>query len=218
MNKKYWSMSSVDRASPEVIEWYASEILPVAAQHPHVSRAWLLETQTHVEDAGPNLPQLFAVYESRETDSTEGVYVPDVAEWEGAPGPIEHPRTAVRELLANLWFPAEGGEWWCSIRIDPLDTDDARDNWDELEDWYTFRHIGETLVADGMHQGWRLGNEVMQSGPPTQHDHFRWAMYEQTKQEDMLLHVNKEPLQPIWFRFVDQESFGRGFHRVVGRA
>lgn len=224
MKKRYWSMSSVDTASPEVVEWYAEEVLPAAAADDRVNRAWLLETTFHVEETGPNLPQLFAVYESREVESGDGVgalddvYIPDVGEWDAAPGPVERPRTSVREVLANLWFPSDGGEWWCSIRIDPIDTDDARENWEEIERWYTFRHLGETLVGEGLHQGWRLGHEVAQSGPTALHDHFRWAMYEQTKQEDMLLHVNKEPLQPIWFRFVDQESFGRGYHRVVGRA
>lgn len=216
--KMYWSMSSVDRATPEDIEWYAREILPTNAADPRVKRAWLLETRYHREEVGPNLPQLFAVYESVEVASIDDVYVPDVTEWDTAPGRIAHARVSVREVLANLWFPSEGGDWWCSIRIDPLDTPDARDNWNELEDWYTFRHLGETLVADGIHQGWRLGAEVVHSNPSKLHDHFRWAMYEQTKQEDMLLHVNKAPLQPIWYRFVDQESFGRGYHRVVGRA
>lgn len=216
--KKYWSMSSVDQAGPGVIEWYESQVFSRAAQHPRVSRAWLLETKSHAESTGPSLPHVFAVYESEEVASIDDVYVPDAAEWAAAPGGIEGPRVSVREVLANLWFPSDGGEWWCSIRIDPLDTDDARTNWEELEQWYTFRHLGETLIADGIHQGWRLGDEAVSSGPTVMHNHFRWAMYEQTKQEDMLLHVNKKPLQPIWFRFVDQDSFGRGYHRVVSRA
>lgn len=211
---RLWTISSVDDAAAGAAQWYADHAFAQGADDPRVARAWVLETADHHETEGPSAPAAFAIFESRDLQGPEDAYRPDPAQWDQCPVAVQGARVSTRQVIADLWFASNGGPWWCSIRIDPRN-DEVRGRWDELEDWYTFRHIGETAVGQGFHEAWRLGEELQASAPTTHHPHFRWAMYEQDRPEDMMVHVNKAPLQPIWHEFVDAESFSRGYHKVV---
>lgn len=214
---RYWTICSVDSAEPGAGTWYAENIFPSLSSDPRVARAWVLETTHHNEEDGPGMPAVFAVYESFDVAHPRDAMHPDAQDWTRAPMAVTGARSAMREVLANLWFPSPGGEWWCSIRIDPRN-DKVRARWEELEQWYTFRHIGETALAPGFQEAWRLGEEQAATSGTVHHDHYRWALYEQTRPEDMMNHVNKTPLQNIWHEFVDEQTFGRSYHKVVGRA
>lgn len=213
---RYWSICSVDTAAAGAAAWYAENVFPSLTADPRVARAWVVETVYHHEETGPSMPAVWAVYESFDVDDVEDVIHPDAGSWSSAPMPVSGARSVTREVLANLWFPSERGQWWCSIRIDPRN-EDVRFRWEELERWYTFRHIGETARAQGFQEAWRLGEEEPETSDPVHHAHYRWAIYEQTRPEDMMHHVNKEPLQDIWHEFVDESTFGRTYHKVVAR-
>ncbi|MDR2114202.1 MAG: hypothetical protein LBO75_02865 [Bifidobacteriaceae bacterium] len=207
-------MSSVEQAAPGVAEWYAAEVLPVAAKLPVVGRSWLIESVDFPEQHGPGLPQLIAVYESVDVASLPEAYHPDPAEWEASAG-VSGARGSARQVLADFWFASPRGTWWCSVRADCAETDLARANWERFEHWYTFEHVGETVTAEGFHEGWRLGHELLSTAPSKHHRHQRWAMYELTKPEDIMIHVRKAPLKAIWNDTIDHSTFGRTYHRVV---
>lgn len=211
---RIWTMSTADAADQESIDWYARHCFENGANDDRVARAWLLETVPFHEEIGSVLPQVMAIYESVEVQNPEEAYWPDSSEWQHAPGEISGARTVGRQVLMNLWVPTEPGQWWCSVRMDPRE-DFSRTDWQRFENWYTYEHVGETVIAPGINEAWRLGEELRPSGRSGFHSHFRWAMYELQDPEDMMRHVSKEPLKPIWHEFNNNETFSRTYHTVV---
>jgi hypothetical protein len=221
---RHWIISSIDAIPAEwvdeVAEWYRAGPFVRNSALVQTDRAWLMQTSSHPHAAGPGFAALWAVYQTRHLPLEE-VIAPHVDnEWGPYRNVVLGPSMHVRQVAAELEFGATEGDWWCSVRIDAREGAMASAaSWSEFESWYSFVHMPETCIAEGLHHAWRLGSETRLDGDATTlHVHDRWAIYEMDRPEQLMDFVVTRPVSPLWEANVEPATLGRTYHRVIARS
>lgn len=215
---RFWMISSaqVGDSVDDLLDWYAEERLPRHLASPLCSQAWLLKTVKHADDWGTPVPQVSCVFEvDNPTAFAAGRFDADT-EWRASELDVTHTARTVRRVLSTFDFSDRTGGHWATVRVDYEETPErGREQQDEFDSWYTFKHMPEICARPGFHRAWRTRRMGRTQEPGFAQDF--WAVYD-VDDPAVLMQAAMSLEGPLWdglwLRNVDSTTLSRSYHEV----